>query len=96
MVELGFGKERWIHGRGVDISKDGFRGILSEELDLGANLFVMFNLGGTSVEVEAIAVHVNPRDDGSYEAGFQFTNVAGSAQKAIERFVETIDEGCEE
>jgi len=96
MVELGFGKERWVHGRGVDISRDGFRGILSEELDLGANVFVMFSLDERSVEVEAIAVHVTSREDGSYEAGFQFTNVARSAQEAIEAFVETIDAGCEE
>ncbi len=96
MVELGFGKERWVHGRGVDISRDGFRSVLSEELDLGASLFVLFSFDDTAVEVEAITVHVTARDDGFWEAGFQFTNVDRSAQEAIDSFVETIDAGCDE
>ncbi len=87
---MGFGKERWVHARGIDISRNGFRGLLSEEIDNGSSMFVLFRIRERSVKVEAVAVHVAETAEGTYEAGFHFTSVDPAARSAIDEYIASV------
>lgn len=90
LIEMGFGKERWVHARGIDISRNGFRGVLSEEIDSGSSMFVLFRIHEQSVKLEAVAVHVAKTEDGAFEAGFHFTSVDPDAQAAIDEYIASV------
>lgn len=90
LIEMSFGKERWVHARGLDISRNGFRGKLTEEIDTGSSMYVVFRIDDQPVQVEAIAVHVDPDEDGTYDAGFQFSSVDSTARAAIDAFIESV------
>jgi c-di-GMP-binding flagellar brake protein YcgR len=90
LIELSFGKERWVHARGIDISRNGFRGKLSEEIDTGSSMYVLFRIDDTAVQVEAVAVHISPDEDGMYDAGFQFSSVDTTARAAIDTFIQSV------
>lgn len=90
LIEMSFGKERWVRATALDISRHGFRGRLSDEIDPGSAMFVLFHLEDEAVQVEAIAMHVSKNEDGTTDVGFQFTTVDERARKALDSFIDTL------
>ncbi len=90
MVEMSFGKERWVHARGLDISRNGFRGKLSEEIETGTTVYVLFRIDEKPVQVEAVAIHVSPTEDGLYDTGFQFSSVNDPSRAAIDTYIMSV------
>lgn len=93
LVELSFGKERWVHATGTDISATGFRAIVSESIDTGASMFSMFRIDDETIQVEAIAIHVSPIDaiEKTYQVGFQFVDVDNATRELLNRYVASLD-----
>lgn len=93
LLELSFGKERWVHATGVDISATGFRAIVDESIDTGASMFVMFRIDDETIRVEAIAIHVSPitATEEQYQVGFQFIDVDSTTRALLKRYVASLD-----
>ena len=95
MVELQFGKERWLQATAVDLSETGIRCVLDEDIaDNTPSVYFQLKLGETEgeaniIEMEAVLIHTQLRDDGKVDAGFQFTLMPAASRRALQAFLET-------
>lgn len=93
LVELGFGRERFIHAEGVDISKSGIRCQTSEEIEVSTTLSVYFTLDTESdnpdtLAAEAVVRRCDLLPDGSYDVGLEFSLPGSLADRRLEEFLE--------
>ncbi len=94
MIEMRFGRERWVHARGLDISATGFRCRTMEPLDPGTSIFLLLSLGGDrEITADAVLIHTAPDDDegSGYTAGFAFTTVHHDSQAILDAFLSDLD-----
>ena len=96
MVGLGFGKERWLQAKAVDLSRGGIRCILDEDIAGNtSSVYIQLTLGASDgatnvIEAEAVLAHTEPHADGKFEAGFQFTFLSPNSQQTLRAFLETV------
>lgn len=94
LVELGFGRERYIHAEGLNISRSGILCRADEELDLSNTVTIYFTLDEDAEEPETLAAEgvvqrCDPRSDGSYDVGLEFSMLSPWTDKRlVEHFKE--------
>ena len=88
MIDIQFGKERWIHTEGVDLSRTGFRCRTFESIESGSTIYVIFEVGARTIEADAIAIHTQTLESGETEAGFEFSSLYGSSKRTLEQYIE--------
>lgn len=93
-VELQFGKERFIHLRGYDLSKGGVGGVSDEPIEFSAQVYLMIEVSmddqrGT-ISGEAQVNHCTPRDDGTYFVGLEFVELSTEAENLLSAYIELL------
>lgn len=93
LVELGFGRERFIHAEGVDISNSGIRCQTSEEMDIANTVSVYFTLDPDSenpetLAAEAVVKRCEPLEDGSFDVGMEFSMRSPWTDKRLRAYLE--------
>ena len=91
MIHLGLFREEWVHARSVDISRTGFRFQSEDEFDPGSELFVQFDVEGDQVMAWGVIIHTRTLEDGTFEAGCEFTRFQGSSQAQLTAYLESLD-----
>lgn len=94
-----FGKERWVHAQGVNISETGLRARLDEEISPGTSIFVQLEVESlrdadpTVIAAEAIAIHVKPIEgEETVEVGFEFSTLSSASRAALRAFLDGSDQ----
>lgn len=78
LVELGFGRERYLHAEGINISESGIRCRTNEELDLSTTVTVYFTLDADeenpeTLRAEAVVVRSDPLNEEEFDVGMEFS-----------------------
>lgn len=91
LIHLGLFREEWIHAKVVDISRTGFRFQSEEEIDPGSEMYVQLDVDSDQVMATAIIVHTRTLDDGTFEAGCEFTRFQGPSKSRLETYLDAMD-----
>ncbi len=91
MIEVRYGRERWVHAQGVDLSITGFRCRTVEDLDPSTSIYLLLSLDeDTEITADAVLIHTDLAGDGMFEAGFAFTNFYGSSKRDLEEYLRNL------
>ena len=90
-VGIGLDEEtRWLYPLALDLSVEGMRLRLDEEIEVGAvfplQIFLEFDL--PTVRVQAEAVWREEVGNGRYQLGLRFTEVSEDSAKAIQEYID--------
>lgn len=92
LVLMGMFREEWIHARGIDLSRTGFRFRSPEEVETGSEIFVQLDVDGEQVAAWAVVIHTRPVPDGEgQEAGCEFTRFQGNSRAQLEAYLATLE-----
>ena len=74
------------------MSITGFRCQTVEELDPGASIYLLLSLDeDTEIIADAVLIHTDAANDGTFEAGFAFTNFYGSSREDLAGYLERLE-----
>lgn len=88
LVELGFGRERFIHAEGINISESGIRCRTNEELDVSTTVTVYFTLEADeenpeTLRAEAVVMRCEPLDEEVFDVGMEFSMLSPWTDKRL-------------
>lgn len=78
MIEISFGRETFMHGQGINISKSGILCRCEQPVDHNSTIFFMINIGSDEepkhVTCEGMVVRCDEQDEG-YDIGIAFSHI---------------------
>ena len=88
LVELGFGRERFLHADGLNISKSGIRCRTNEELEVSTTVTVYFTLDADeddpeTLRAEAVVMRCEPVDEEEFDVGMEFSMLSPWTDKRL-------------
>ena len=92
IVELGFGKERYIHAEAIDISRSGIRCRTEEEIEVSRTCSIYFVLQEGKENVpdlmaEVVVKRCDPVEEGGYDVGMEFSMLSPDTDRRLVAFV---------
>ena len=95
LVQMSFDREEFISAKGIDLSELGMLVESEDELDLGAKVFLLFEVpgpeGSQSIQSDGIVAH-SVKTKGKYRTGIEFDGLFESDKAKIKRYQETLAE----
>ena len=91
-VEIQFGKERFTHLSGYDLSRGGLGAVSREPLELSSRVYLIVEvhddeISGT-IAGEAQVNHCTLRDDDTYFVGLEFLDLSATSSSLLERYLQ--------
>lgn len=88
LIELGYGRERFIHAEGVNISESGIRCRTPEEIDVSTTVTIYFTLDADeenpeTLSAEAVVMRCDPSEDGEFDVGMEFSMLSPWTDKRL-------------
>ena len=92
LVELSFGRERFVHAEGIDISRSGIRCQTSEELDVSSTVSIYFTLqedeeDPETLNAEAVVKRCDALEEEFYDVGMEFSSLSPKAERLLDEYL---------
>ena len=96
MVELGFGRERFVHADGINISRSGIRCRTQEELDIGTTVTLDFAVDADTdltetLSMDAIVKRCDPLEEESFDVGMEYVALSKTAERALNAYLAELE-----